>query len=158
MSLLDLDELLISLSEVADLVYGPLTDHKTYPEGVDVALVEGAVATREHLELLHQVRRRTRRVVSFGDCAVTGNVTALRNAFGSALPILDRVYADGAAALALGRSGLCPPLLDRVVPLHEVVRVDDFLPGCPPSAARIRAAIEDLAARRPIGDPQKVFG
>ena len=90
MSFLDLDEYLIELAARADFVFSPLMDVKEYPKGVDVCLVEGAVANEENHEMIHKVRERTRIVVSFGDCAVTGNVTALRNPLGSAESILRR--------------------------------------------------------------------
>ena len=57
-------------------------DAKTYPENVDVVLVEGAVANEDNLEMIKRVRERSKVLVSFGDCAVTGNVTALRNPLG----------------------------------------------------------------------------
>ena len=152
MSFLDLDEYLIELAQVADIVSSPIIDRKDYPQGVDVVLVEGAVANEEHLETIHRVRARTRVLVSFGDCAVTGNVTAMRNSFGSALPVLQRAYVDdaGPAAQIPGAPGIIPKLLDKVLPLHAVVRVDAYLPGCPPSAPRIRMALEDIIAGRPL--------
>src|SRR5262249_31905546 len=52
MSFLDLDEWLIELAGRADLVYSPIADVKQYPEGVDVVLVEGAVANEENLEMI----------------------------------------------------------------------------------------------------------
>src|SRR5512136_2835663 len=79
MSLLDQDELLIDLTQKIQLVYSPIADIKTFPENVDVTLVEGAVANEEQLSLLKQARARTKILISLGDCAVTGNVTALRN-------------------------------------------------------------------------------
>ena len=82
MSFLDMDEFLIDLAGRADLVYSPFLDVKVYPEGVDAVLVEGAVANAEHLALVQRVRARTRTLISFGDCAVTGNVTALIDARG----------------------------------------------------------------------------
>ena len=81
MSFLDLDERLIELGEKIDLVYSPIADMKVFPANVDVTLVEGAVANYEHLEHIQTVRRRTKILVSLGDCAVTGNVTAMRNIF-----------------------------------------------------------------------------
>ena len=82
MSFLDLDEWLIGLAGQVDFVYTPLADLKEYPEGVDVVLVEGAVANEENLHFIRLVRQRTKLLISFGDCAVTGNVTALRNLAG----------------------------------------------------------------------------
>jgi NAD-reducing hydrogenase small subunit len=150
MSLLDLDERLLDLAARMDVVCSPLVDAKEFPEGVDVALVEGAVANEEHLEAARRIRARTRVLVALGDCAVTGNVTAIRNAGGGALPVLERAYRDGAdlGARIPDAPGLLPRLLDRVLPLHEVVKVDVWLPGCPPPAALIGAALEDLLSGR----------
>ncbi|HMQ33815.1 MAG TPA: oxidoreductase [Chloroflexaceae bacterium] len=146
MSLLDMDEWLVELAALAELVYSPIADRKEFPAGVDLALVEGAVANVEHLELARQVRRRSRLVVALGDCAVTGNVTAMRNPLGPARTVLQQVYIDhGDPRGALPEApGLVPPLLDKVVPLHFVINVDLFLPGCPPPAPRIRALLEAL--------------
>jgi NAD-reducing hydrogenase small subunit len=156
MSFLDLDEFLIELTEKADLVYSPLIDAKTYPEKVDVVLVEGAVANQDHLELIHTIRRNTRVLISFGDCAVTGNVTALRNSLGGAEPLLRRSYLDPAQLQPQipAEKGIVPVLLDRVVPVHSVVEVDFYLPGCPPPAQRIRAVLEQLLS----GDPLHLGG
>ncbi|MFO5493560.1 MAG: oxidoreductase [Cuspidothrix sp.] len=146
MSFLDLDEWLITLAAHVDIVYSPIADIKEYPEGVDVVLVEGAIANEEHLELIHKIRERTKTIISFGDCAVTGNVTALRNLAGGAEPALQLAYVQAADINQKipNSPGIVPPLLERVVPVHKVVDVDIYLPGCPPSAHRIKAAIEPL--------------
>ncbi len=152
MSFLDLDEWLFELAAHVDVVYSPVaSDAKTYPDNVDVCLVEGAVANADNLELALQLRQRTRLVISFGDCAVTGNVPALRNLWsdvdgGSRQSVLDRGYLELAdtGGQHPHAPGIVPELLERVLPLHEVIPVDLYLPGCPPSAQRIRAAIEPL--------------
>jgi NAD-reducing hydrogenase small subunit len=146
MSLLDMDERLLALAGRADLVYGPLVDAKEFPEGVDVTLVEGAVANEDHLALVRRIRERTRVLVALGDCAVSGNVTAMRNALGGAAPVLERVYRDAAVrgGAIPSAPGVLPALLDRVLPVHHVVRVDHFLPGCPPAADLIHDAIAAL--------------
>ena len=146
MSFLDLDEWLIELAERTDLVYSPLMDAKEYPENVDVVLVEGAVANEDNLEMIQRVRARTKVLISFGDCAVTGNVTALRNPLGTALEVLRPVYVENGdlnARIPDDRV-VVPVLLDRVTPVHSVVAVDHYLPGCPPPADRIRAVVESL--------------
>jgi NAD-reducing hydrogenase small subunit len=150
MSLLDLDERLIELASRIELVYSPIVDVKRYPAEVDVALVEGAVANEEHLAFIREVREKTRFLVAFGDCAVTGNVTALRNALGGAEAVLARAYLEN-VTLSPGipaEPGIVPTLLDRVSPLHEVVGVDLYLPGCPPSADLIYYALTELVAGR----------
>jgi NAD-reducing hydrogenase small subunit len=147
MSFLDLDEWLFALAQQVELVYSPMADIKSYPEGVDVALVEGAISNQEHLDMIHQVRDRTKFLISFGDCAVTGNVTAIRNVLGqseSAKSILNRAYLDVDVQPQLPQGDLVPPLLNQVLPIHHVVSVDCYLPGCPPNAKRIRAVLEPL--------------
>ena len=149
MSFLDMDEWLFELVAVADVVYSPIADVKEFPHDVDATLVEGAVANEDNLELAREIRAKSRLVLSFGDCAVTGNVTAMRNPLGDPGAILERVYVE--APDRDGRipdaAGIVPPLLPRVVPLHKVIEVDAFLPGCPPPASRIRTAMEALLER-----------
>ncbi|MEM7772719.1 MAG: oxidoreductase [Cyanobacteria bacterium P01_E01_bin.6] len=145
MSFLDLDEWLLELARRVELVYSPIADIKTYPDGVDVVLVEGAIANEEHLDMIRQVRDRTKYLISFGDCAVTGNVTAIRNVRGTAESVLTRAYIEAADVHPQVPHGdLVPPLLDHVMPVHQIVAVDCYLPGCPPNADSIRAALEVL--------------
>jgi NAD-reducing hydrogenase small subunit len=148
MSFLDLDEWLFELAEQVELVYTPIMDHKHYPENVDLVLIEGAIANEEHLAIVKQIRQHTRIVVSFGDCAVTGNVTALRNPLGSPENLLQQIYADGITIMhgIPGEPGIVPQLLPKVLPVHAMIPVDVYLPGCPPSASRIKAALQQLLA------------
>jgi NAD-reducing hydrogenase small subunit len=143
MSFLDLDEFLIELAGKIDLVYSPVIDVKEFPENVDVCLIEGAVCNEDNLELLHKIRARTKIIVSFGDCAVTGNVPAMRNPFGvgNAENVLQRAYIENAQnnPRVPKAGGILPQLLARVIPVHEAVKVEFFLPGCPPSADHIKA-------------------
>lgn len=164
MSFLDLDEWLLELAELAEIVYSPVaSDCKLYPSDVDIALVEGGVANRDNLELLLQVRANSRLLVSFGDCAITANIPGMRNLLQGSDPVLRRAYlelADGSAQLP-DAPGIVPELLEQVRPVHELVPVDLFLPGCPPSAARIRAALEPLLHNQPAqlqGPDQIRFG
>lgn len=149
MSLLDLDEGLLELLARVELCYSPLLDVKEFPEGVDLTLVEGAVTNEDHLRELRRIRERTRVLVAFGDCAVTGNVPALRNIL-SVDEVLDRAYRDTASVVNGVPAGddLVPPLLERVLRIQDVVAVDHFLPGCPPTPAAIRSIVVDLLAGR----------
>lgn len=150
MSFLDLDEFLLELAGRVDLVYSPIVDCKVYPEAVDVCLLEGAICNEDNLRLLHLIRARTAVLVSFGDCAVTGNVPAIRNQLGpdNVTNVLQCAYLDRAQdnRLVPVPDGIVPALLPRVMPVHEVVPVEHFLPGCPPPADRIRLVLEQLLA------------
>lgn len=153
MSFLDLDEWLLELAQHADIVYSPVaSDQKRYPPAVDIALVEGGVANSDNLALLKTVRANTKVLVSFGDCAIHANIPGMRNMLQGADPVLRRAYldlADSSAQLPHA-PGLIPELLDQVLPVHELVPVDVYLPGCPPSADRIRTVLEALLQdRRP---------
>jgi NAD-reducing hydrogenase small subunit len=161
MSFLDLDERLIELAAKVELVYSPIADRKAFPDEVDLTLIEGAVVNEENLHFLKVVRKSTRLLVAFGDCAVTGNVPAIRNALDGALPVLDRAYRD--ARLLNPRipdeDGLIPKLLPRVRPLHHVVKVDAYLPGCPPAPDLIFALLVDaLAGKVPSFAGKAIFG
>jgi len=155
MSFLDLDEFLIDLAGLVDLVYSPVIDVKEYPENVDLCLIEGAICNEDNLELLHKVRARTKVLVSFGDCAVTGNVPAIRNQLGSrnVENVLQCAYIDNAQENRRlpSSDGIVPPLLNRVLPVHEVVPVEHYLPGCPPAAANIKALLVAVLAGRAPG-------
>jgi len=147
MSFLDMDERLLELAAKVDLVFSPLVDAKEFPPGVDVTLVEGAVSSEEDDRRIRLIRERTRLLVSLGDCAVTANVPSMRNPFGVEA-VLRHAYVDTAALQPqIPRDGL-PPLLPRVCPVHAVVPVDVFIPGCPPSADTIYFALSELLAGR----------
>jgi len=148
MSFLDLDERLLDLARRAELVYSPLVDRKDYPDGVDVCLVEGAVSTEADLEKIRIVRARTRVVVSFGDCAVTTNVPGLRNPIGPA-PLLERAYVENVTENAGVPVRIVPRLLPEVLPVHRVVAVDAYLPGCPPPADLIYEVLLELLGAAP---------
>jgi NAD-reducing hydrogenase small subunit len=145
MSFLDLDETLLDLAPRFELVYSPLVDFKVFPESVDVALVEGAVASVEDEHKIKLIRKNSKLLVAMGDCAVTGNVPAMRNAFGP-LPILERAYhqKENVTLNPQTPNRIVPKLLDVVRPVHEFVTVDLYLPGCPPSAQTFAYAVTEL--------------
>lgn len=143
MSLLDMDEAIAAVARAADVVYGPLVDAREFPEGVDVTLVEGAVSSREDREMIRVVRERSRIVVALGDCAITSNVPAMRNPI-PVRQILERVYVEGADTAPGIPTEEVPHLLKRAVPIHEAVKVDLHIPGCPPPAQTILYAVGEL--------------
>ena len=152
MSLLDLDERLLELAEVVDLVYSPLVDAKEFPESVDIALVEGAVGTVADEEKIRTVRARTRTLVAMGDCAITSNVPGMRNPIGPEA-VLNRAYIENASAQQQIPAEALPKLQRTVRPIQEFVKVDVFLPGCPPSAETFHTALTALLTGEPMDIP-----
>ncbi|WP_027388896.1 NADP oxidoreductase [Chrysiogenes arsenatis] len=161
MSFLDIHEKLIDLAEQVDVVYSPLADTKEFPHDVDITLAEGAITNVENLELLKQVRERTKTLVSFGDCAITGNVTSLRNFF-PVTELLNAVYHAGPGKAPHGAEAVkeLPALLPKVLPIHHITDVDVFLPGCPPDPERIWSAVSALLQGNPVEltPSQRTFG
>ena len=144
MSFLDIDERLFDLAARVDFDRSPLTDIKTVGD-CDIGLVEGGVCNAENVHVLHEFRARCRILVAVGACAINGGLPAQRNH----LPVVDvlaEVYRSR-PGLAQGRIPDDPELplpLDKVYPVHELVQVDAFIPGCPPSADLIWQALTDL--------------
>ena len=158
MSFLDIDEALITLLESVDLAYSPLVDAKTFPEEVDIALVEGAVSSEEDLRKIRMVREHSKILVSLGDCAVTANVPSMRNPFGVEA-VCERAYRENVNLDPGTPDQVVPRLLDQVRPIHEVVPVDVFVPGCPPSASVIQYVLTELIeGRRPELSTRTRFG
>lgn len=148
MSFLDLDEKLIDLAALADIVASPIVDVKDIPE-CDIGLVEGSVANEENLEVLKHLRVKAKVLVSLGDCAGFGCVPMLRNQF-SNKEVLERAYVE-VESTAFGEVPTVevPQLLPKVLPIHECVKVDAWIPGCPPSPEAIWAAVSALLTGKP---------
>ena len=155
MSLLDIDERILELAELVEFDRSPIDDFKEFQGRCAVGLVEGGCANEENVETLREFRRRCDVLVSVGDCATMGGIPAMRNL----VPLeecLREAYVDGPTVL--NPAGLppgdpeLPRLLDRVYPVAEVVRIDWHVPGCPPSADALWAALTALLA----GDPAEL--
>ena len=147
MSLLDIDERILQIVELADLRSTPITDLKEPDEGgVDVGILEGGVANSANEEVAHKFRKRCNLLVALGDCAVFGGVPAMRNLF----PLeeaLRRAYVETESTDSGGMIPSDPELavMTKVRALHEVVPVDLFVPGCPPDADLIFYVLSELA-------------
>ena len=157
MSFLDMDERLLELAELVDLVYSPLVDAKEFPNDVDIALVEGAVSSQDDLHHLRTARSRSRILVSLGDCAITGNVPAMRNTV-PVSKILQRVYIEGADTSPVIPGTGVPALLPQARPLHDFVKIDLHLPGCPPKPNAILGVVSNLIAGRITKPTEVKFG
>jgi len=149
MSILDMDERLLAIAELVDIVYSPIVDTKEFPDEVDIDLVEGAVASVDDEKKIKKIRAHSKLLVAMGDCAVAGNVPSMRNPIGPQA-ILERAYIENASAQPQIPCVVVPQLLKVVRPIHEFVKVDVFLPGCPPSADTFYTALTALVTGAPL--------
>ncbi len=150
MSLLDIDERIVQIAELADIRSTPITDLKEPDEsGVDVGILEGGINNSANEEVAHKMRKRAKILVALGDCAVFGGVPALRNLCGIQ-EALQRAYVDAESVDESGKIPSDPELatMTKVRALSEVVPVDVFVPGCPPDADVIFHALAELAQGR----------
>lgn len=156
MSLLDIDERILTLIELVEFNKSPVDDIKTFTKAVDIGLIEGGGCNSENVEVLKSFRKHCKILVSVGECAIMGGLPALRNG----IPVeecLHEAYIGG-PTVQLNKDGIMPNddelpmLLDKVYPCHEIVKIDYFLPGCPPRADLIWDALVALVT----GDPMKL--
>jgi NAD-reducing hydrogenase small subunit len=160
MSLLDIDERILELANLVEFHKSPINDRKTFTEQCALGLIEGGCCNEENVEVLRDFRRHCDILISVGDCATMGGVPALRNM----LPLaecLEEAYLNGPTVY--NPSGTIPDdpeiplLLDKVYPAHEVVKVDYFLPGCPPSADTLWQALVALLTDKPVDLPYELI-
>ncbi len=152
MSLLDIDERILDLVELIEFDKSPINDIKTFTRPVDIALIEGGVSNEENVEFLRQFREHCKVLISVGACAISGGVPSMRNT----VPLrecFEEAYLNGPTVKNDGGKIIpndpdIPTMLDMVYPAHEVVKIDYFLPGCPPSADTIWAALVALLEGR----------
>lgn len=150
MSLLDMDERIATVLELAELRSSPITDLKEPDEsGVDVGILEGGVNNTSNEEVAHRMRKRCKILVALGDCAVFGGVPAMRNFF-TIEESLKRAYVETESTDESGKIPNDPELAvpTKVRALDEVVPVDVFVPGCPPDADTIFYVLAELAQGR----------
>lgn len=149
MSFLDLDERLLDLLQVVSFDRSPINDLKHIEGMVDLGLIEGGLCNSENVHVLREFREHCRILVSVGECAITGGVPSMRNAF-PLKDCLEEAYIRGVGVVNahIPDDPEIPLLLNRVHPLHEVVKIDHHLPGCPPSADAFWHFLTELVAGR----------
>lgn len=153
MSFLDIDERILELIELVEFDRSPLTDIKNIGE-CDVGIVEGGVCNAENVEVLREFRKHCKTLVALGACAVNGGIPAMRNQF-ELEDCLNEAYIDGIGVEnpQIPSDPELPLLLDKVHPIHEVVNIDYFLPGCPPSGDAIWTFLTALLQGKPVDFP-----
>ncbi len=160
MSLLDIDERILQLAELVEFDKSPINDFKTFTSHCAVGLIEGGCCNEENVEVLRSFREHCDVLISVGDCATMGGIPALRNM----IPLkecLEEAYLNGTTvhnpAGTIPNDPEIPLLLDKVYPCHEIVKIDYFLPGCPPSADTLWEALVALLNNQPIQLPYQLI-
>lgn len=160
MSLLDIDERILELIELADFDRSPVDDIKRVSQRCAVGLIEGGCCNEENVHVLYEFRENCDILVSVGDCATMGGIPAMRNN----IPLkecIKEAYIDGVTVHNPDRvtpdDPDLPLLLNKVYPCHEVVKIDYFLPGCPPSADAIWTVVKALLDGKPIKLPYELL-
>ena len=156
MSLLDIDERLLDLAEVAEFDRSPLTDIK-HCGTCDIGLIEGGLCNAENVHTLREFRSACKILVAVGACAINGGVPALRNGI-DLQECLEEAYINGLGVEQpqIPNDPELPLLLAKVHPIHEVVKVDYFLPGCPPSADAFWKFLTDVIEGREPSLPREL--
>jgi len=150
MSLLDIDERLFELVKLVEFDRSPITDIKQVSD-CDIGIIEGGVANQENVEVLRDFRKHCKVLVAMGACAINGGVPAMRNCF-TVKECLEESYIFGIGIEnpMIPTDPELPMLLNEARPIHEVVKIDYFVPGCPPSADVIWSFLTELIKGKPI--------
>ena len=165
-AIVDMGERLLDVLGLVDFVHIPvIMDHKYYgqlgdgkhltlPEA-DVALVSGGIKNEEHLELAEEIRKKCSIVIALGTCATHGGIPALCNSYSNE-DMKARYYSTETTDKPneIPKEGI-PALLDRCYALDEKIKVDAYLPGCPPHPDQIFEALVALLEERPANLAQK---
>jgi NAD-reducing hydrogenase small subunit len=160
MSVLDIDERILKLVELIEFDRSPINDIKKITGRCAVGIIEGGCCNEENVHVLEHFRAHCDVLISTGDCATMGGIPALRNA----IPLrecLEEAYLKGPTVYnprgKIPSDPEIPLMLDKVYPCHEVVKMDYHLPGCPPSADTIWAALTALLGGKPIALPYELI-
>jgi len=160
MSILDIDERILKLIELVDFDKSPVDDIKKFSARCAVGLIEGGCCNEENVHVLQDFRKNCDILISLGDCATMGGIPAMRNT----IPLkecLDEAYLNGPTVhnpnKTIPNDPELPLLLKKVYPCHEVVKMDYHLPGCPPSADTIWAALTALLTNEKVALPYELI-
>ncbi|MCP4129581.1 MAG: NADP oxidoreductase [bacterium] len=160
MSLLDIDDRILTLIDVVEFNKSPVDDIKTFTKQCDVGIIEGGCCNSENVETLKDFRKNCKILVSLGECAIMGGLPAMRNGI-AVKECLDEAYLNGPTVgdnteKIMPNDDELPMILDRVYPLHEIVKVDYYLPGCAPRADLIWEALLHLATGKELELPYEL--
>jgi NAD-reducing hydrogenase small subunit len=149
MSILDIDEKIVELLEKIDIVYSPIVDGKKIPKAT-VGVIDGAIGNEEELHLAKEMRKQCDIIVAWGDCAVFGGINCMRN-FSDRQSALEEAYVNSPSTVNPGRvipHEDIPQLLPQAIPVDYEVKVDVYVPGCPPDSETTLWVFQELLEGR----------
>jgi len=148
MSFLDVDEYVKDLAEEVEFQSSHvIMDVKEFEE-VEIGILEGTITNDENVEVAKDLREKSDILIAWGDCACFGGIMTMRN-FESVDKILEDCYEGKSDEESkVPDSDLIPTLTEKAVSVDEVVEVDGYIPGCPPSPEMIKYGFEELLAGR----------
>ena len=157
MSLLDIDDRILKLIELVEFNKSPIDDIKTFTKQCDNGLIEGGCCNSENVENLKLFRKNCKILISVGECAIMGGLPAMRNGI-SVKECLEEAYLKCPTVddNIIPNDDELPMILDKVYPCHEIVKIDYFLPGCPPRADLIWEALVALLTGKELDLPYEV--
>ncbi|HLG38999.1 MAG TPA: 2Fe-2S iron-sulfur cluster-binding protein [Chitinophagaceae bacterium] len=147
MSLLDIDTDLLDVVELVSFDKSPLTDFKNFTSRCHIGLIEGGICNSENIETLRKFREHCDILVSLGECSIWGGLPSMRNS----IPLsecLEEAYLNsptsepGANIIPYHED--LPKILDRVYACNEIVKIDYYIPGCPPDANHIWKTVKNI--------------
>jgi len=163
-AILDTHEKILDIAAAADIVFWPIAldfkyaDVEAMPDGyIDVTLFHGAVRNSENEHLARLLRAKSKVLVAFGTCAHIGGIPGLANLFNRA-SIFKRVYHDSPSTVNPEKIEpqtktqmpegeiTIPEFYDTVRCLDQVVDVDYYVPGCPPTPKQIWAVVQVIVS------------
>ena len=147
MSLLDIDTDILDVLEIVEFNKSPLTDIKNFSKRCHVGLIEGGCANSENVHVLEEFRKKCDILIAFGECAIMGGIPAMRN-FVPLEECLEEAYLNGITS-EIGADVIpahedIPKILNNVYPCNEVVKIDYYIPGCPPNAQHIWKVVKSI--------------
>jgi F420-non-reducing hydrogenase small subunit len=158
LGVVDLHERLLKVLEAIDIVRLPiLMDVKGYPKAA-VGIITGALRTDHDIECAHKMRESCDAILAFGTCAVYGGPQGSGYAYTTEQLAEAAFTKNPTTATNFVPSQGVPRLLeDGVRPLDSAIKVDLYLPGCPPHAYYIFEALTSvLEGRQPEYGPNNV--
>lgn len=160
LSFLDMDEALLGLLDKVTILRSSITDIKRISERCRIGFIEGGVANEENIETLQHFRENCDILISVGACAIWGGVPAMRNDV-ELSECLDEAYVHSPTRVenaipVVPWSEDLPKITTKVYPCHEVVKMDYFIPGCPPDGAAILKVLDDLVNGREVDLPSSI--